>query len=58
MLVALTNRGALFSLCNMNLTKQELFQLRKKEIFYCPSCNQEVSSNLVLKIAWHFAHKK
>lgn len=57
MLTAKTSRGELISLgegCERNF----LQTLRKKEDFYCISCNERVLLKLGTKRIFHFAHEK
>ncbi len=57
MLTALMDKN---HFCNLaeNWRREDLVQLRSKETFRCPVCQEEVIMKLGTKKIWHFAHKK
>ncbi|WP_035179785.1 competence protein CoiA [Alkalihalobacterium bogoriense] len=57
MLTALDEKGKILSLAE-KWDKSDLFQLRKKQRFYCPICKQQVDLKLGERRQWHFAHTK
>ncbi|WP_057774196.1 competence protein CoiA [Cytobacillus dafuensis] len=57
MLVSKTKHGDWFSLTSIR-NGERLKEIRKKESFYCPECEEEVILKIGSKRIPHFAHKK
>ncbi|MBS4188889.1 hypothetical protein KHA94_01475 [Bacillus sp. FJAT-49705] len=57
MLVSKTKQGDWFSLTSIR-NQERLKEIRNKESFYCPECEEEVILKIGSKRIPHFAHKK
>ena len=57
MLVSITKHGTWINVA-MNQNQNDLRKLRKKEMFFCPECQEEVILKIGTKRISHFAHKK
>ncbi|MDV2685070.1 competence protein CoiA family protein [Alkalihalophilus lindianensis] len=57
MLTAKLKDGSLISMAD-SWSFEQLIEMRKDVLFYCPCCTSELQLKIGLKKQWHFAHKK